>query len=61
MEANIDELVIKKFKEDFQKIVTQHSEYWTSSDVRAIDRMLQELGHVERKLKSIYDRKKLPV
>ncbi len=61
MAANIDELVIQKFKEDFQKIVIQHSEFWTSNDVRAIERALQELGHVERKLKSINERKKVSV
>lgn len=61
MADNIDELVIQKFKEEFQKIVIRHNEFWTSNDVRAIERALQELGHVERKLKSINERKKVSV
>lgn len=61
MAADIDELVIQKFREDFQKIVIRHNEFWTSYDVRAIERALQKLGHVERKLKSINERKKVSV
>lgn len=56
-----ESLLIKKFLEEFQRIVVRHHEFWTSNDVRAIERVVQELGHLERKLKLINERKKVSI
>lgn len=58
--ASEAEAVLEKFRQDFQKILVRYTEYWTSNDTRAIERALQELAHVERKIKSVEEKRKLP-
>lgn len=55
------ELTLQRIREALQKIAVRYSEYWTLNDTRAFDRALQEVGHIERKIKTIKEGKKVSI